>query len=242
MPEVEHLGRAGPALAAQHGHAALDGVRAQLGAAGDQLGQLVEQAGHQRGLLRRPGDGDLVAAHVDVGIERLLDDAEQLIAGAEQADHRVVVRDHDLDLGAPAPLSAAAWRAASASGPAVSRRYPWSIRAICLSMTLPCPGVCPCWHCGHVNAPEAAPYPAGHADQPGGQVIGRPPRTWACACKTVWPGVRAGVEDHPVTRIGDALVPRPPDRAWAAISSSRPVAGRGQLRPGGQVLRGMTST
>jgi len=22
---------------------------------------------------------------------------------------------------------------------------------------------------------------------PGGQVIGRPPRTWACACHTVWP-------------------------------------------------------
>ena len=32
---------------------------------------------------------DIVAAHVDVARERLLDDPQQLVAGAEQAHHRV---------------------------------------------------------------------------------------------------------------------------------------------------------
>jgi hypothetical protein len=49
-------------------------------------------------LLRSTGDRDLVAADVNVAVEGALHDLEELVTGAEQGDHRVVVRDHDLDL------------------------------------------------------------------------------------------------------------------------------------------------
>ena len=46
------------------------------------------------------GDRDLVAAHVDVGAgERPLDQAQQLVAVAEQARHQVVAGDDDVDVG-----------------------------------------------------------------------------------------------------------------------------------------------
>ena len=46
----------------------------------------------------RAGNGDLVPADVYIGVERPLDHVQEFIPGAEQADHRVVIRDHDLDL------------------------------------------------------------------------------------------------------------------------------------------------
>jgi hypothetical protein len=97
MPRVS---TPGAGLAAQHDCAALHRVRGQLGAAGDQLGQLSEQPRDDGGLRCRTGDGDLVAAHVDIGVGDALDHVQQLVTRPEQAHHRLVVRYHDLDLGA----------------------------------------------------------------------------------------------------------------------------------------------
>ena len=51
------------------------------------------------------GDGDLVAADVDVAGERLFDEPQQLVPGAEQAHHRLGTRDDDLGLGAAGALA-----------------------------------------------------------------------------------------------------------------------------------------
>ena len=94
----QHVGRAHAALGAQHGRGALNRVGTQVGALAQQLEELVEQLGDQGGLRRVAGRGDLVAADVDVGVELPLDHVQQFVAGAEQADHRMVGRDHDLHL------------------------------------------------------------------------------------------------------------------------------------------------
>jgi hypothetical protein len=52
-----------------------------------QLGELLEQAGHPLDLLGRPGYRDLIPAHVNIGIECLLDHVQEFIPGAKQADH-----------------------------------------------------------------------------------------------------------------------------------------------------------
>src|SRR5699024_9187095 len=70
-----------------------------LGAAPEQLDELLEQASDESVLLGPACDGDLVAAHVNVAVERALDDFEQLVAGTEKAHHRLVSRHDDLDLG-----------------------------------------------------------------------------------------------------------------------------------------------
>src|SRR6201999_1167605 len=44
-------------------------------------------------------DGDLVAPHVDLDGERVLDEPQQFVALTEQAHHQVVARYEDLDLG-----------------------------------------------------------------------------------------------------------------------------------------------
>src|SRR5262249_31921701 len=86
-------------ILAQHGSGALDRVRGQLGTLLDELEQLVEEGLDQGRLLGRAGHGDLIAAHVNIAGpgELALYDVQELIAGAEQADHRMVRRDDDLD-------------------------------------------------------------------------------------------------------------------------------------------------
>ena len=64
----------------------------------EQQHQLLEQAADLLGLVA--GDGDLVAPDVDLDAgERRLDEAQQLVALAEEADHEVVAGNGDLDLG-----------------------------------------------------------------------------------------------------------------------------------------------
>ena len=64
----------------------------------EQQHQLLEQVPDLVGLVA--GDGDLVAPHVDLDAgERGLDDAQQLVALAEEVGHEVVAGDGDLDLG-----------------------------------------------------------------------------------------------------------------------------------------------
>src|SRR5205823_1257739 len=62
--------------------------------------ELVEELADLGGLPGGAGHGDLVAADMDVGVERLLHDPQQLVPGTEQADHGLPVRDYDLDLRA----------------------------------------------------------------------------------------------------------------------------------------------
>ena len=69
-------------------------------------------------------DGDLVAPHGDVhAVEGLFDQAQQLVALAEQADHEMVAGDEDLDLGGCHVRSGP--DATSGSAAAI----PWSTRA-----------------------------------------------------------------------------------------------------------------
>ena len=77
--EGEHLHRpVGGEL--EHRDAPLDGVGRQLGATAHRLDQLLEEADDGAALVGGAGDGDLVAADVDVGLpEGALDDAERLI-------------------------------------------------------------------------------------------------------------------------------------------------------------------
>ena len=63
-----------------------------------QFDKLVEERSDQGGLRRGPGRGDLVAAHVDVGVELPLNNVQQFVTGAEQADHRMISGYHDLHL------------------------------------------------------------------------------------------------------------------------------------------------
>ena len=64
----------------------------------EQEHELLEQAADRLGV--GAGDRDLVAAHVDGGVgEGVLDDAEQLVAVAEQARHQVVAGHDDVDRG-----------------------------------------------------------------------------------------------------------------------------------------------
>src|ERR1700746_2849961 len=55
-------------------------------------------AGTRAGPARGPGLGELVAPDVDVGVEFPLNHVQQLVPGTEQADHRMIGRDHDLHL------------------------------------------------------------------------------------------------------------------------------------------------
>ena len=60
--------------------------------------ELLEQAADPLGVVAV--DGDLVAAHVDHRVgEGALDEAQQLVALAEQRAHEVVAGNADLDLG-----------------------------------------------------------------------------------------------------------------------------------------------
>jgi hypothetical protein len=64
--------------------------------AGAQQGdQLVEDTDRERVVGRLPGDGDLVAAHVHVGLDLGLDQAQQLVGRPQQGDHRDGVGNGD---------------------------------------------------------------------------------------------------------------------------------------------------
>src|SRR3546814_18254338 len=72
----------------------LDGLVADPLAGADQGDQLLEEPFGQGDLGRLAVEGDLVAAHVDVGVEGLLDPDEVFVVGPEQADP-VDARGHD---------------------------------------------------------------------------------------------------------------------------------------------------
>ena len=82
--QAEHLGRAGPGVGGEDAERAADRVRGEVLAGLDQFEQLLEQADGDGVVGRRAGDGDLVAADVDVAVEAALDDAQQFVARAEQ--------------------------------------------------------------------------------------------------------------------------------------------------------------
>ncbi len=64
----------------------------------EQQHELLEEVPDLVGLVA--GDGDLVAPDVDLdAAERRFDDAQQLVALAEEVGHEVVAGDGDLDLG-----------------------------------------------------------------------------------------------------------------------------------------------
>jgi hypothetical protein len=83
--EAEHLGR-GSVAGGEHADGAADGVGSDLLAAGGELHELGEDAFGERDVGGGAGQGDLVAAHVHVGGEEFLGDAQVLVAGAEQAE------------------------------------------------------------------------------------------------------------------------------------------------------------
>ena len=101
-PERQHLGRADSRLAAEHRDDSLHNGRAEFRAAAEQRGHFLEQLRHNGRFCRRPGNRDLISPDVDIGVEGTFDHVEQLVAGSKEADHGVVIGDHDLDLSAAA--------------------------------------------------------------------------------------------------------------------------------------------
>ena len=94
---LEHLGRALVAL--QHLDAAADALAVERVPGLEQRDELLEEPADALGLVGVAGDGDLVAADVDRDGERGLDQAEQLVALAEQATMRWLPGYEDLELG-----------------------------------------------------------------------------------------------------------------------------------------------
>ena len=137
---VQHLARALVGL--QHVDAATDALAVERVTGLEQRDELAEEPADALDLDLVAGDGDLVAAHVDRDGERGFHQAEQLVALAEQADHEVVARDEDLDLGrrrywhVEVRVAAAVARrndgtgrtGGTASQPALARRPSWSSR------------------------------------------------------------------------------------------------------------------
>src|SRR5205823_8972678 len=92
----EHVGGARPAPL-DHLDRAADRLRRQDMPPGQELDELLEQVGDELRLPRLARDRDLVAPDEDVGLESLLDQLEQLVAGPEQRHHVALARDEDLD-------------------------------------------------------------------------------------------------------------------------------------------------
>jgi hypothetical protein len=87
--EGQDLGRAFHAPAAQHRQRMVDMLRGEHRPGVEEGHQLAEELRGEGVLGRLAGDCDLVAAHVDVRGERLLDHAEELVLVAEEAHHVV---------------------------------------------------------------------------------------------------------------------------------------------------------
>ena len=94
---AEHLGGAG-LLALDQLDRAADGRRAELVTALEQPDELLEQQPDALGLPLGAGDRDLVPANDDLGVERGLDELQQLVALAEEGDHALVSGNQDLDV------------------------------------------------------------------------------------------------------------------------------------------------
>ena len=80
--ERQHVGGALVGLGAQHADRALDGLGGEALAGADDRDELVEEPLDEGDLGGLAAQRDLVAAHVDVGVERLLDEAEVLVTRA----------------------------------------------------------------------------------------------------------------------------------------------------------------
>ena len=130
----------------------------------------------------RAGEGDLVAADVDVDAgEAALDDAHVLVARAQQAHHVEGRGDDDLR------LRVCFCRHGSAlHGPCLPFVVAVPVRPGCSMVRRD--RVRATARCGvgaRRHLARAPRIPA--AGQPGGQARPRPPRTCACTWKTVWP-------------------------------------------------------
>ena len=97
--EAQHVGRPLGGLGAQHGVHPLDGLGREALTGADDRDQLVEEPLGEGDLAGLAAHRDPVAADVDLGVEGALDDPEELVAGAEQADHVDAVGDDDRVLG-----------------------------------------------------------------------------------------------------------------------------------------------
>ena len=78
----------------EHLDGAAHGVRADVLAALGERDQLAEDALGEGDVRGGAGEGELVAAHVHVGVEQLLGGAQALVAGAEQRQQRGVGNGH----------------------------------------------------------------------------------------------------------------------------------------------------
>ena len=72
--------------------------RSRLWPCSSSITSLLEQAADALGFGGVAGDGDLVAPHVDLDGEGVLDQSQELVALPEQAHHEVVARNENLDL------------------------------------------------------------------------------------------------------------------------------------------------
>src|SRR5262249_53419180 len=120
-------------VAAEHAERPLDGVRRQLGALALQFEQLPEEPADQLGFGRRPRDGDLVTADVNIRGKLPFNDMQQFVPGSEQANHGWAVRNNDSDRG-PWTVTACIGQFTALEGPGAAPR------AMCEGRTFPsCP-------------------------------------------------------------------------------------------------------
>ena len=128
----------------------------------DQFEEFLEEADCDRVVGGGAGDGDLVAANVDVAVEAALDDAKQFIARAEQRNHGLLAGNDD-DGG-------------DAIRAAVRDRTSWAFCSTVADLsTVP------------AQAAGGFPAPTTSHGYPGGQAIGRPASTWAWTWNTLCP-------------------------------------------------------
>jgi hypothetical protein len=77
--QAQHLGRTLAGVGAEDAQGARDRVRGELLSGLEEFEQLLEQPDRHGVVGGCAGDGDLVAAHVDVAVEAALDDIEELV-------------------------------------------------------------------------------------------------------------------------------------------------------------------
>ncbi len=103
QPVAQHLARthrrsAVVAPALHHLDGLANGRVGELVPAFQKRQQLFEDAADPLGFGGRSGDGDLVAPHQDLAVERGLDELEERVTLAEERHHRLVTRNEDLHL------------------------------------------------------------------------------------------------------------------------------------------------
>src|SRR5262249_36267281 len=102
--QAEHVGRTLGGAGLEHRDDPGDLVRGQPLTAVEHGQQLLEHPHRERVVGRAAGDGDLVAADMHVAGQLGLDQQEQLVAGPEQAHHRLLVGNYDLGFDCRAGL------------------------------------------------------------------------------------------------------------------------------------------